>query len=66
MYIGCYCKSKNNPISGEEIYEGAIKAKEIAISNMQVEFQFNSGVCGKFTLKFITLDGKSFMKNYDS
>ncbi|WP_328044176.1 hypothetical protein [Bacillus paramycoides] len=56
----------DNPISFVKIYAGSIKNKEVAISNMQGEFQFYNGVCGVITLKFITPDGEIYTKKYDS
>ncbi|MEH7456413.1 hypothetical protein V7183_04100 [Bacillus sp. JJ1127] len=53
------------PVSNVKIYEGLVANEERAISNSQGEFNFYSGVCGEFTLQFVTPDGKKYTKKYD-
>ena len=56
---------KNLPLANVKVYEDPITNKERAISNSQGEFDFYSGICGKITLQFVTLDGESYTQKYD-
>ncbi|WP_439022699.1 carboxypeptidase regulatory-like domain-containing protein [Bacillus thuringiensis] len=63
---GIVIDQNNEPIFNVKIYEDTIKGKERSISNADGEFEIQHGVCGKIVLQFVTSDGETYTRKYDS
>ncbi|KAA0766464.1 carboxypeptidase regulatory-like domain-containing protein [Bacillus sp. SH5-2] len=63
---GIIVDQNNEPIFNVKIYEDSIGSKERSISNEQGEFEIPHGVCGEIVLQFVTPDGKTYTRKYDS
>ncbi|MDJ1475994.1 carboxypeptidase regulatory-like domain-containing protein [Bacillus sp. LS15-K4] len=63
---GIIVNQNNEPISNVKIYEDSIESKERSISNTQGEFEILNGVCGEIVLQFVTPDGETYTRKYDS
>ncbi|MCH4566116.1 carboxypeptidase regulatory-like domain-containing protein [Bacillus sp. ES1-5] len=63
---GIIVDQNNEPISNVKIHEDSIESKERSISNAQGEFEIPHGVCGEIVLQFVTPDGATYTRKYDS